>query len=81
MFSKIWKVTLQRSNFPISYTCSPRIHTHNLLTQPITEYCLMTGKDIFNVFQGSEFSNAFPSVAHHVADDLWLNGVAPLVYF
>lgn len=48
---------------------------------PITEYCLLTVKDILYVFQGSEFSNAFPSVTHHVADDLWLNGVTPLVHF
>lgn len=41
----------------------------------------MTAKDILYVFEGSELSNGFPGVAHHVVDDLWLNGVTLLAYF
>lgn len=41
----------------------------------------MTLKDIVYVFEGPELSDGFPGVAHHVADDLWLDGVAPLTYF
>ena len=42
---------------------------------------LMSLKDIFNVFEGSELSDGFPGVSHHVADDLWLDGVTLLTYF
>lgn len=38
-------------------------------------------KDIFYVFEGPELSDGFPGVAHHVADDVWLDGVALLTYF
>lgn len=41
----------------------------------------MTLKDIFHVFGGSELSDGFPGVAHHVVDDLRLNGVTLLTYF
>lgn len=41
----------------------------------------MTVKDIFYVFEGSELSNGFPGVAHHVVDELWLYGVTALAYF
>lgn len=40
----------------------------------------MTAKDIFYVFEGSEFSDGFPGVAHHVVDDLWLDGFTLLAY-
>lgn len=42
---------------------------------------LVTLKDIFYVFEGSELSDGFPGVAHHVADDIWLDGVSLLTYF
>lgn len=42
---------------------------------------LVTIKDIFYVFEGSELSNGFPGIAHHVVDDLWLYGVTVFTYF
>lgn len=42
---------------------------------------LVTIKDIFYVLEGSELSNGFPGVAHHVVDDLWLYGVTVFTYF
>lgn len=40
-----------------------------------------TVKDILAALQGPELCDALPRVAHHVVDDLWLDGVAPLVHF
>lgn len=42
---------------------------------------LMALKDMFYVFGGSELSDGFPGIAHHVADDLRLNGVPLLTNF
>lgn len=35
-------------------------------------------KDIFHMLQGPELSDFIPAVAHHVADDLRLEGVTPI---
>lgn len=43
--------------------------------------CLATVKDTVRVFEDSELSDAFPGIPHHVADDLWLNGVTALPQF
>lgn len=40
-----------------------------------------TVKDILAALQGPELCDALPRVAHHVVDDLWLDGLAPLVHF
>lgn len=42
---------------------------------------LVKVKDIFTALQGTELCNTLPCVAHHVVDDLWLDGVAALVHF
>lgn len=42
---------------------------------------LVTLKDIFYVFEGPELSDGFPGIAHHVADDLLLDGVTLLTHF
>lgn len=36
---------------------------------------------MFCVFQGSELSDGFPGVAHHVVDDIRLKGITLLTYF
>lgn len=51
------------------------------IVQNKTEWYLELLKDIFCMFEGPELSDGFPGIAHHVVDDLWLDGVTVLTYF
>lgn len=51
------------------------------IVQHRRECYLLTLKDIFYIFMGPELSDGFPGIAHHVIDDLWLEGVTLLTHF